>query len=209
MMNQNHEQLIKELTASDVLKSSRIIKAFASIDRANFVPEELVRNAYINAPLSIDHQQTISQPQTVAFMLELLQPKPGNKILDIGSGSGWQTALLAHIVGPKGKIFGIELIPELYEQSITNISKYDFIKKGIVKMYRQNASDGLPDKAPFNHIIAAAEVSAIPQAWKDQLKIGGRLVAPQNNGLILLTKKADRSFEEEQFPDFAFVPFVV
>lgn len=208
-MNQNHEQLIKELITSEVLKSSRIIKAFKLIDRANFVPEELTRNAYINAPLSIGYQQTISQPQTVAFMLELLQPKSGNKILDIGSGSGWQTALLAHIVGPKGRIFGLEIIPELYKQSIANISKYDFIQKGIVKMYRQSATDGLPNKAPFNHIIAAAEVSAIPRAWKDQLKTNGHIVVPQNNSLLLLTKKANNNFEEEEYPGFAFVPFVM
>jgi protein-L-isoaspartate(D-aspartate) O-methyltransferase len=208
MINQNHEQLVKELIDSDVLKSTRIIKAFSSIDRINFVPEELKRNAYINAPLSIDYRQTISQPLTVAFMLELLQPKPGNKILDVGSGSGWQTALLAHIVSPKGKVFGIEIIPELHKQSIANISKYDYIKKGVVKMYCQNAFEGLPDKAPFDHIIAAAEVLVIPQAWKDQLKTGGHIVAPKNNSLFLFTKKANNEFEEEEHPDFAFVPFV-
>ena len=208
MINQNHEQLIKELIDSKVLKSPKIIKAFNTIDRADFVPEELKRNAYINAPLSIGHQQTISQPHTVAFMLELLRPKSGNKIIDIGSGSGWQTALLAHIVGPKGKVFSIELIPKLYEQSIANIAKYDYIKKGIVKMFNQNALEGLPNKAPFNHIIGAAEVDTVPKAWKDQLKIGGRIVVPQNNNVILLTKKTDNDFTEEEYPGFTFVPFV-
>lgn len=207
-MNQQHEDLIKELADSKVLKNSRLIKAFNAIDRADFVPEELKRNAYINAPLSIGHQQTVSQPQTVAFMLELLQPKPGHKILDIGSGSGWQTALLAHVVGPKGKIFGLELIPELYEQSIVNITKYDYIKKGVVKLYNQSAVEGLPKQAPFNNIISAAEVTTVPRAWKDQVKTGGHIVVPQNNNLILLTKKASNNFEEEEFPGFAFVPFV-
>ena len=107
------DNLVKELITNGALKTPRIIEAFRAIDRKDFVPEELQDEAYGNYPLQIGYGQTISQPNTVAFMLELLAPELGNKIIDVGSGSGWQTALLAHIVGPKGKIFGIELVPEL------------------------------------------------------------------------------------------------
>ena len=90
--------LIKELMAEGILKTPSIIEAFEKVDRKDFVPEELKDKAYLNTPLPIGYGQTISQPLTVAFMLELLQPQAGDKVLEIGSGSGWQTALLAHMV---------------------------------------------------------------------------------------------------------------
>ena len=125
------EELIDRLIKQGYLKTPLIIEAFRNIKRQDFVLEKLKDDADINAPLPIGYDQTISQPLTVAFMLELLQPKPGEKILDVGSGSAWQTALLAHCVGSPpvggGKVFGIERIPELVEFGKKNISKYNFI----------------------------------------------------------------------------------
>ena len=109
--------LIKELIEEGVLKTPSIIEAFEKIDRKDFTPEGLRDKAYLNTPLPIGYGQTISQPFTVAFMLELLQPQSGDKVLEVGSGSGWQTTLLASIVGnfpiDGGKVFALELIPEL------------------------------------------------------------------------------------------------
>ncbi len=192
----------------EVLKSPEIIQAFENIDRADFVPQARRSEAYINEPLPIGWGQTISQPYTVAFMLELLQPQKGQKILDIGSGSGWQTALLAQIVGENGRVAGLEVIPELHKQSIKNISKYNFLKKGIVEMHCLNAAGGFPKYAPYDRIIAAAAAAEIPQAWKDQLKIGGRLVAPVGSDVVLLIKKSITEFGVVHHPGFAFVPFV-
>lgn len=201
--------LIKELLAYGVLKTPHIIAAFKAIDRIHFVPEALQASAYVNAPLPIGQSQTISQPLTVAFMLELLQPKPGDNILDLGSGSGWQTSLLAHIVGEKGKVTGIEIIPELYNQSLKNIGAYNFLQKGIVEMHHMTGQAGYAKNALYDGIIAAASLTnEIPQAWKDQLKIGGRLVAPVGGSIIKLTKKPDGSFSEQEYSGFAFVPFV-
>src|SRR3990170_6021596 len=129
--------LIQELIETGYLKTPRIIDAFQNIDRVDFVPEPFKGEAYENYPLSIGFGQTISQPLTVAFMLELLQPKEGEKILDVGAGSGWLSALLAYIVGNPlrqpanggGKIIGIERIPELKEMAEKNISKYNYIEK--------------------------------------------------------------------------------
>jgi len=201
-------QMVKDLISSGYLKTPGIIEAFQRIDRKDFVLDEHKDEAYINAPLPIGYGQTISQPLTVAFMLELLQPEQGNKILDIGSGSGWQTALLADIVGDSGKIFAVDIIPELTDFGRRNVAKYNFIKSGIVKFLNYNAVKGMPEEAPFDRIIAAAAGEEIPAAWKEQLKIGGRLVVPVGNTIFLLIKKSEDVFEEQSYPGFAFVPFV-
>lgn len=202
------KNLVKELISSGYLKTPRLIGAFEKIDRKDFVPEEIRDEAYINSALPIGHGQTISQPLTVAFMLELLQPKEGNKILEVGSGSGWQTALMASAIGDNGKIFAVELIPELCDFGKKNVLKYDFLKKGVVKFFCFNAAKGLPDEAPFDRIISAAAAEEIPPAWKEQLKIGGRMVLPVKDAVRLLIKKSEDKFEERIFPGFAFVPFV-
>ena len=206
-MNKLIDQLIKQ----KYLKSPVIIDAFKKIKRADFVPREVIRekgedfvNQY-NAPLSIGFGQTISQPLTVAFMLELLRPEKGDRILDVGSGSGWQTAMLCQIVGPDGFIHAIELIPELKEFGENNVSKYDFKN---VEFICGNGSAGLLDKAPFDKIIAAAAADEIPKAWKEQLKINGRLVAPVGNSIWLLIKKDKDKFEEKEYPGFVFVPLI-
>lgn len=200
--------LVKELIAEEVLKTPRIINAFQKIDRANFIRAETQSATYENIPLPIGAGQTISQPYTVAFMLELLQVGEEDRILDIGAGSGWQTALLAEIVGEKGKVFAIELIPELCEFGKKNVSKYNFIKNGVVQFYCQNALNGLPDQAPFDRIIAAAASDIVPAAWKKQLKIGGRMILPVDNSLRLVIKKSESDFEERTYPGFVFVPFI-
>jgi len=210
------EHLINQLIQEGYLKTPRIIEAFRAIKREDFLPEDLKNEAEINAPLPIGYGATISQPLTVAFMLELLQPEPGDKILDIGSGSGWQTAMLAHVVGEKGKIFAIERIPELMEFGKKNVDKYKFKN---VKFICSDGSRGLEKEAPFDKIICAAAVypvrnivsngaEEIPSAWRDQLKVGGRLVTPVKSSIWSLIKKSQAEFEEQEFPGFAFVPLI-
>lgn len=218
--------LIKELIDEGILKTPSLIEAFEKVDRKDFVPEELKDKAYLNIPLPISYGQTISQPLTVAFMLELLQPQSGDKILEVGSGSGWQTALLASVVGGPpnegGKVFALELIPELMIFGMKNTAKYGFIKRNppaarlpdgqgkarIVEFHSLNAINGLPEKAPFDKIISAASGENLPKAWKEQLVIGGRIVAPIKNAIHLFIKKTETEFEEMVYPGFAFVPLV-
>jgi protein-L-isoaspartate(D-aspartate) O-methyltransferase len=209
--------LINQLLKNGVLKTSTIIDAFKNIDRAKFVPEDMKCFAYVDEALSIGAGQTISQPYTVAFMLELLEPQAGEKILDIGAGSGWQTALLAHIVSSPpvsgadggGKIFAMEIVPELCKFGKKNVENFNFIKKRIVEWICGDASKGLSDKAPFDKIIAAAALDrGVPQEWKDQLKIGGRIVVPIKESIWLFIKKDKDNFEEQEYPGFVFVPFI-
>jgi len=202
------QELIRDLIKTGYLKTPIIIEAFGKIDRKDFVPEEEKDEAYINAPLVIGHGQTISQPLTVAFMLELLQPEEGNRIMEIGAGSGWQTALLSYIVGEAGKIFALEIIPELERFARKNISQYSFIQKGVTELFCLNAVNGLAEQAPFDRIISAASCQEIPESWKEQLKINGRMVVPVMDAIHLLIKKGENDFEEQKFQGFAFVPFV-
>ena len=166
--------LIDYLIKQGHLKTKAIIKAFRIVKRRDFIPEEFKDSAELDSPLSIGHGQTISQPLVVAFMLELLQPNSGEKILDIGSGSGWTSSLLAQIVGEKGKIVAIEIIPELVEFGRKNISRYNFTNKGIVKIVCGDGSIGLAEEAPFDKILASASAKELPLAWKQQLKATNR-----------------------------------
>src|SRR3989338_7282497 len=110
---QSHDELILYLQTSGVLKTPALLRAFRAVDRGQFVPLEDRAVAYVDAPLPIGHGQTISQPSTVAFMLERLQPAEGMRILDVGCGSGWTTALLSAVVGASGVVIGTERIAEL------------------------------------------------------------------------------------------------
>jgi len=202
------KNLIKELIEEGYLRTKSIIEAFQKIDRIDFVLEEYKNEAYGNYPLPIGFGQTISQPLTVAFMLELLEPKPGEKILDVGAGSGWQTSLLAYLAGEQGRVIAIEIIPELKKFAETNIDKYNFIKIGRVELILGDGSKGYQKETPFDKIIAAAAALSIPPAWKEQLKIGGVIVAPVGQNIVVLKKLNQNEFSQKQYFGFNFVPLV-
>jgi len=200
--------LIENLIHQAWLKTDNITRAFQKIKREDFLPEESKNLAELNEALPIGYEQTISQPSVVAFMLELLQPKSDEKILDIGSGSGWTTSLLAECVKPGGKIIGIERISELKEFGDKNISKYNFIKDGVVETILGDGAIGLKSEAPFDKILASASAEKISEEWKRQLKVGGLIVAPVKNSIILIRKNKENEFEETEYPGFVFVPLI-
>ncbi len=208
-MSLEYDNLITSLIKDGYLKTPEIIEAFKQIDRADFVPEKHKLEAYVNAPLPINFGQTISQPLTVAFMLELLEPRPAEKILDVGFGSGWTSTLLAQMVGEQGKIIAVERISELYEFGANNIAKYNFIEKGIVRTINADGTKGYKKEAPYDKIIAgAAAYGDIPLNWKRQLKIGGRIVAPVENSIIVIDKVAKNRYDKKEYFGFSFVPLV-
>jgi len=201
--------LIDSLIGGGWLKTPRIIEAFRRIKRVDFLPKDLEDLAELNEALPIGYGQTISQPLVVAFMLEQLEPKEGDKILDIGSGSGWTSALLGEIVGKKGRVIAIDIIPELVEFGKNNVAKYNFIEKGIVEFICADGSKGYQKEAPYDGILVSAAVQTeVPRAWKEQLKIGGRIVTPIGSSIWLFTKKSESKFEEIEYPGFAFVPLI-
>lgn len=200
--------LIKDLIKDNWLKTPRIVESFKKIKREDFLPEDLKKLAELNEALPIGYNQTISQPLVVAFMLEKMQPEPGEKILDIGSGSGWTTALLSEMVGDKGKVIGIEIIPELVEFGRKNLGKYSFVEKKISDIIQGDGSLGYVDEAPFDKILCSASAEELPKLWKKQLKVGGRIVVPIGYSIWVFEKKSAKEFIEEEFPGFNFVPLI-
>lgn len=194
------------LIKNGYLKTPAIIEVFQKIDRRDFVLPKYSGYAYSNVPLPIGNGQNISQPLIAAFMLELLTPQKGEKILEIGSGSGWQTALLAELVGEEGKVVTIEIDSELKKITEENLEKYGFLEKGIVKVILGDGSLGWVGEAPFDKIIVSGRAERIFDDWKSQLRLGGRLVAPIRDNIVFLEKIESDCFLEKNFFGFKFAP---
>jgi len=204
--------LINNLIKNGYLKTDLIIDAFSEINRLEFLPEELEKEFMADIALPIGHGQTISQPRTVAIMLELLDPERGQNILDVGSGSGWITALLCYIVGRKGHVTALERIEELAMWGKSNVAKYENyvenLDKGIAEFHVLDGKKGFPDNAPYDRIIVSASAKVIPEDLKKQLKIGGKMIIPVKNSLVYLEKKDENNFYKEEYPGYNFVPLI-
>jgi protein-L-isoaspartate(D-aspartate) O-methyltransferase len=158
------------------MTEQRILDAFAAAPRERFLPHGEVRFAGLDRPLEIGHGQTNSQPTTVRHLLELLEAEPGDRVLDVGCGSGWTTALVAHLVGPEGGVVGVEIVPDLVEFGRANLAGLNLPWASI----EQARGDvlGLPEQAPFDRILVSAEAHDVPDALVAQLREGGLMVLP-------------------------------
>ncbi len=194
-----NKDMVDYLVSISALKTPRIIEGFLSVDRADFVPERYRAEAYENYPLPIGHSQTISQPYTVAFMIELLQPQEDSEILDVGCGSCWTTAILASIAR-KGHIIGVEIIKELIDFCTKNLAKYNFSNVTILH------GNKLPDKHNgFDRILVSASANRVPEELITAMKDNARMVIPVQSSIMLVEKKENQIITEEHY-GFAFVP---
>ena len=178
-------------------------EAFAAVDRAAFLQPRDRGDAGYDGPIAIGHGQTNSQPRTVRAMLELLEVETGHRVLDVGSGSGWTTALLAHLVGPGGEVVGVELEPALVAFGSANLAATDQPWARIVQA--APGVLGVPDHAPYDRILVSAEPAALPQQLVDQLADGGRLVIPVRGTMTLVTRDGD-DLRVSHHGSYRFVP---
>ena len=199
--------LIQTMQEKGFLTSNKVEKAILSTPRHFFVPEEHEHEAYEDRPIETKKGQTISQPSVVAHMTELLDIKPGLKILEIGTGSGWQSAIIAKIVEPE-TVFTVEKNKELVEFAKTNHTKAN-VKN--VKIIHADGTLGLPDEAPFDRIIITAACKMIPDNIVNQLSEKGILVAPigKNTQKMYVYQKINHKIIEKHIEDgYVFVPLV-
>ncbi|MES0327148.1 MAG: protein-L-isoaspartate(D-aspartate) O-methyltransferase [Gammaproteobacteria bacterium] len=215
-MNKNIKYLIEEIeadvryTASYIGKNKldkRVMQAMAEVPREEFVPKYLQSHAYDNGPLPIGFGQTISQPYIVALMSDLLAVKPEHSVLEIGTGSGYQTAILAQLCA---KVFSVEYIAELSKLAEECFKKLDYKN---IETRVGNGYQGWQEHAPYDGIIVTAAATHIPQALIDQLKPGGNLVIPVggshfSQSLMLVKKDLAGEIEIKNILDVVFVPLV-
>lgn len=182
----------------------RVRAAFEAIRRTDFVTDD--QRAYVAAdrPLPIGYRQTNSQPTTVRQMLELLAAELGDRVLDVGSGSGWTTALLGHLTGPTGRVWGVELIPELAEWGRANVARYHLPWVSVAEA--DPGQLGLPEQAPFDRILVSAQAGELPQSLTDQLGVGGRMVIPVHGRLQVVDRRPDGRLDVQRHGHYAFVP---
>ncbi len=197
----SNKDLIKSLEEGGVLKSKHIKKAFLNIDRKDFVTEEYKDLAYMDTALPIGYSQTISQPYTVAFMLELLELKQGQKVLDIGTGSGWSTALLSNIVGSTGWIQGVERVEGLIEFGRGNIKKYNIDN---AQIFKTEGNIGVPGEV-FDRILVSASAEEFPEELLNQLKDDGIIVIPIKDSIFKFKKISNKEILKEEYYGFSFV----
>lgn len=213
--SKERERLVEALVEEGVIRSEKVRKAMLSVPREEFVPPEHRRWAYVDHPLPIGHGQTISAPHMVALMTELLDPEPGHIVLEIGTGSGYQSAVLAEIVAKqdpsrRGHVYTIERIPELAEFAINNLKRTSYIN--YVTVIVGDGTKGYSEKAPYDRIIVTAAAPDIPKPLLEQLKNGGKMVIPVGDlglqRLLIVEKSIDGRVRVKEDTYCLFVPLI-
>ncbi len=198
------ESMVREQIAARGVRDARVLAAMRKVPRHLFVPAEMVPSAYADQPLPIGHGQTISQPYIVGFMTEALELKPRDRVLEIGTGSGYQAAVLAELAA---EVYSIEIVEPLGKEVALRLRDlgYSRIKLRIGDGYR-----GWPEAAPFNAIIVTAAPDHIPPALVDQLAPGGRLVLPVGRFFqqLVRIRRTPRGIKQEELLPVRFVPMV-
>jgi protein-L-isoaspartate(D-aspartate) O-methyltransferase len=207
MFEDQRERLVEKLKIEGHIKTKAVEKAFLETPRELFVPEKLKGYAYVDTPLEIGNGQTISAPHMVAIMCEALDLKKGQKILEIGAGSGYHAAIVSKLIGDKGHVYTIERFPSLAENAKKNLEKVG-IKNVTVEV--GDGSEGLPKYAPYDSIYVTCAAPCIPQSLVEQLKDPGKLLIPVGQFIskLELLEKKNKKIIEKDLGGCAFVPLV-
>lgn len=203
------ESVVNSLVIRGYIKDPAIKKAMLKVKREDFVPEGYKDASYVDTPLPIPGGVTISAPHMHAIFMNVLDLKSGDKVLEVGAGSGILLAYMKEVVGSKGKIFGVEIIKETYDFAKKNLAKAGYGKK--VKLVLGDGSLGLPKHAPYDKIICSASCPDVPKPWIEQLKVGGLITTPvgppyTGQELVVIKKVAKDKIEREEWGGVIFVP---
>ncbi|RUA11586.1 MAG: protein-L-isoaspartate O-methyltransferase [Flavobacteriia bacterium] len=196
---------LAELLEAKGITDKKVLNAIKTIPRHLFLDSGFEDHAYQDKAFPIGADQTISQPYTVAFQTELLQVKPNDKVLEIGTGSGYQTAVLLDL---KAKVYTIERQQELFKKTRLFFNKMNYRPK---KLIFGDGYKGLPEEAPFDSIIVTAGAPEVPKPLMSQLKVGGRLVIPvgvDEQVMTLFVRKSEKEFQKQELGAFRFVPLL-
>jgi protein-L-isoaspartate(D-aspartate) O-methyltransferase len=201
------ERMVRRQIADRGIKGRRLLDAFRTIPRELFVPEHLMPFAYEDGPLPIEAEQTISQPYIVALMIEAAEVAPGDKVLEIGAGSGYAAAVMGRIAG---EVIAVERHGELVEAARARIARLGYDN---IRIVEGDGTAGLPGEAPFEAILCAASGSHVPQALLAQLSPGGILVMPVGEpeaiqSLVKVTRRGEEDFRNEDLGPVRFVPLI-
>ncbi len=197
-------QLVKVLEGKGITDEN-VLKAISRVPRHLFIDSSFEAHAYQDKAFPILAEQTISQPYTVAFQTQVLDVKPNEKVLEIGTGSGYQTAVLLEL---KAEVYSIERQLKLFKKTSTFLPKIGYRPKKIIF---GDGYKGLPEKAPFDKIIVTAGAPYVPKALLAQLQIGGKLLIPvgeEQQIMTLFIRKSEKEFEKHELGDFKFVPML-
>lgn len=201
-------RLVRDLISEGLLKSPSVIEAFKEVPRHLFVPKELQSEAYVDTPLPIGQGQTISAPHMVAIMTELLDVRPDSRILEVGTGSGYQAALLAHLA-PCGRIITIERIQQLVERVRILLAKMGYANIDVIS---GDGTLGHPKESPYDRIIVTAAAPKVPKELVKQLRSGGRMLVPVgarwSQTLVGIEKDDKGNVTEEDHRGVVFVPLL-
>ena len=200
------KKMVDEQLKTRNIQSKTVLQAMSAVPRHLFVPENIQKLAYIDSSLQIGLDQTISQPYIAAYMTEQLEPLFGKKILEIGTGSGYQTALLSYL---GCEVYTVELLKELSERSERILAKLNFKN---IKLKCANGFSGWPEAAPFDAIIVTAAPDHVPEKLVEQLKEGGKMILPVGKAnsvqMLKLITKMEKTFIEQDLLSVIFVPML-
>ena len=195
-------EMVRSQIAARDIRNPRVLDAMREVPRHRFVPLEYRNRAYLDRPLPIGLGQTISQPYIVAAMTELLRPESTDRVLEIGTGSGYQAAVISRLVA---KVYTIEIVPELAERAAKTLAELGYTN---VEVTSGDGYRGIPSQAPFDGILVTAAPDEIPQPLIDQLAVGGRMVIPVGNFYqqLIVVEKTDAGIRKRSVFPVRFVP---